>query len=318
MIDTSAWTAPFFIFTWVVYIIVFVTQKSKLEASTARLQILSLRAAFCLPFYGLFIWISILNPKAYPIILIFVTFMEGLAFYNYVSMIVLNCGGPFKFVELLQKSTKKIACCGCCCPQDFLLYYQRASWAIWHFWWTRTALEILICICSESGTIAGRVLGGMFSVIGAIIALYAIVSYLLMYEMVYDETKNVAGVAKFLMIKLSVGAIVFLGLITTLIISANKTPYVDDSTYDTSEKTIRGYCALVEILFVGIGCIMLYAFTSKITPPEKVPDIPKVEVSGCCGLFYEVFFKYFDSLGSLTYSVPAAASTDGFQKEEAV
>eukprot|EP01036_Dinobryon_divergens_P027925 gene27925-36787_t len=292
-------------------------QKSKLEASTARLQILSLRAAFCLPFYGLFIWICILNPKAYPIILIFVTFMEGLAFYNYVSMVVLNCGGPFRFVELLQKSSKTIACCGCCCSKDFVVYYQRTSWAIWHFWWTRTALEVLICICTESGSTAGKAIGDVFSAIGAIIALYAILSFLLMYEIVYNETKNIAGVAKFLMIKMSVGAIVILGLVVSFLIAAKKTPYVDDDAYDTSDKTYRGYCALVEILFVVFGFIMLYAFTSKITPPEKVQDIPPVQVSGCCGLIYEVFFKYFDSLGSLTYTVPAA-STDEFKKEETV
>ena len=52
MIDTAAWTVPLFLFTWIVYIFVFIAQKNKLESSTARLQILSLRTAFCLPFYG--------------------------------------------------------------------------------------------------------------------------------------------------------------------------------------------------------------------------------------------------------------------------
>ena len=63
-------------------------------------------------------------------------------------------------------------------------------------------------------------------------------------EILYDETKNIAGVAKFLMIKFSVGIIVFLGLVANFIITTNKSPYVDDSTYDASEKTIRGYCEL--------------------------------------------------------------------------
>ena len=67
-------------------------------------------------------------------------------------------------------------------------------------------------------------------------------SFYLSDEIVYSETKNIAGVAKFLMIKMSVGAIVFLGLIATFLIAANKTPYVDDTTYDTSDKTYRGYC----------------------------------------------------------------------------
>ena len=66
--------------------------------------------------------------------------------------------------------------------KDFEVNYKRATWAIWHFWWTRTALTVLVCMCTEAG--GGRpvvnAFSGIFSVVGAAIAFYAIISFLLM------------------------------------------------------------------------------------------------------------------------------------------
>lgn len=53
MLNQTLWTIPLFLFTWVAYTYVFISQRNKLEATTARLQVLALRASFCLPFYGL-------------------------------------------------------------------------------------------------------------------------------------------------------------------------------------------------------------------------------------------------------------------------
>jgi len=302
MIDTSIWTIPLFLFTWLMYAIVFMLQVSKLEPTTARLQVLAVRAAFCLPFYGFFIWLSIVEPRAYTIFLIFITFVEGFAFYNYASLIITDCGGPNRFVELLKGSGRSLLCCGSCCPKDFVVYYKRATWAIWHFWWTRTVLAVLVCICSFSHTPAGKALQALFSVTGAVIVLYAIVAFVLMYENVYKETMNVNGLSKFLLVKLSVGAIVLQGLIAEFLVTSNKAPYTDDDTYTVNEKTIRGYCAIVLLEFVVLALFMVWSYGSKITAPaSKEVAIPKEDTKSCCGFFFQVFCKGFDCLGTITY-----------------
>lgn len=66
-------------------------------------------------------------------------------------------------------------------------------------------------------------------------------------EVLYDETKNINGVAKFLLVKVSVGMIILLGLVAQFLITANKAPYVDDSNYSVADKTTRAECKLTEI-----------------------------------------------------------------------
>lgn len=286
-------------------------QVSKLEPTTARLQILAVRAAFCLPFYGLFIWLCVVEPRGYTIFIIFITFVEGFAFYNYASLIVTDCGGANRFVELLKGSGRSLLCCGCCCPKDFVVYYKRTTWAIWHFWWTRTVLSVLTCICSFASSPAGKALAVVFSVMGAVIAVFAIVSFLLMYENVYKETTNVAGLSKFLLVKVSVGAIVLQGLAAQFLVAANKSPYVDDDAYSVAEKTTRGYCVIVLVEFVLLAVVMLVAYGSKITAPlSKEVSIPKVDTNSCCGFFFQVFCKAFDCLGTITYSDSLSTTLD--------
>eukprot|EP01036_Dinobryon_divergens_P027927 gene27927-36789_t len=287
-----------------------IPKKNKLEASTARLQILALRSCFCLPFYGLLIWLCVMEPKEYSIIMIFVTFMEGFSFYTYVSLVITNCGGSYRFVDMLKQSGKFVSMCGCCCSKDFEVYYKRATWAIWHFWWTRTALAVLVCLCTEAGggRLVAKAFSGLFSLAGAFIAFYAIISFLLMckHTLAYMITTNISGVSKFLLVKMSVGAIVLLGLVAQFLLLTGAGPYTDDSNYSEGEKTTRGYCILVLLDFVFLSMLAVYAFASKITPPiSKEVILKKVDVHGFSGLLYEVFCTPFDVLGTITYQFPS-------------
>ena len=79
--------------------------------------------------------------------------------------------------------------------------------------------------------------------------------------------------------------------------------------------------ALILIIFTILSFVMLYAYTGKITPPEKAlnsANLPKLEVTGYLGLIYHVFFMVFDSLGTLTYSEPliGAPGTSAKDKED--
>lgn len=58
----------------------------------------------------------------------------------------------------------------------------------------------------------------------------------------FTHCRNLYGVVKLVLLKLSVGAIVLEGLIEQFIVMADAQPYNDDSTYSSEEKTQRGYC----------------------------------------------------------------------------
>lgn len=63
--------------------------------------------------------------------------------------------------------------------------------------------------------------------------------------MVYAHTTNIFGLIKLFLLKFSVGIIVLEGLICNFLINSGKTPYSSDDgddTYDSAEKTQRGYC----------------------------------------------------------------------------
>ena len=55
--------------------------------------------------------------QAHLVLTIFITFMEGFSLYNFVVLVVTDCGGPFRFVQLLQNSGKSLVCGSCCCPK---------------------------------------------------------------------------------------------------------------------------------------------------------------------------------------------------------
>jgi hypothetical protein len=59
--------------------------------------------------------------------------------------------------------------------------------------------------------------------------------------MILEETKNISGVFKFLVIKISVGLIVAQGLVAQFLIITGSSPYVEDDHLSAEEKTIRGY-----------------------------------------------------------------------------
>lgn len=86
---------------------------------------------------ALFVWIGVSAPhvivsihfnlfssslpyhaQVFTVLQIFITFMEGAVFYNFVTMIVTDVGSPYRFVQLLKSNTKPLLCsCSCFCPK---------------------------------------------------------------------------------------------------------------------------------------------------------------------------------------------------------
>merc|ERR1712196_250456 len=116
-----------------------------------------------------------------------------------------------------------------------------------------------------SGTLA---LSKVFSFLGAVILIYAIVTVVLFYEKYLAENANIFGIGKLLLIKVTVG-IITIGFIVVSLINSDggSSQYSDDSAYSKEDKTYRAYAVSVLIIF-GVLCIPYYlAFARKIQKP---------------------------------------------------
>lgn len=139
----------------------------------------------------------------------------------------------------------------------------------------------------------------------------------------YTHCKNLFGVTKLVLLKVSVGAIVLEGLIEQFIVMAGAEPYNDDSTFDAEEKTQRGYCALVLLEFAILSFLYYYAYSQKITaPPASSNSNAQVNSSSSaseermsfCG-FLCAIFSFRDVFGLLTYNDTLAEPLTAVQQK---
>ena len=219
---------------------------------------MSTRTALFLPLYAILMYLSLVGPAAYVALTILITAVEGYSFYCFFAMIVTNMGGPVALVNYMKNTGKGLVCCQGCCPSDPATFYKKATWALFHFFFTRVFIVILSAICYYSGKKAGKALYAIFSVLSAVVLFYGLsclvllckwfifltFSHWLLYldENVYANCKNLYGIVKLLLLKFSVGMIVLEGLIEQFIVLAGVSPYDDDGPYDTAENTQREYC----------------------------------------------------------------------------
>ncbi len=94
-------------------------------------------------------------------------------------MIVTNLGGPSATIDYMRQSGKDLIC-SCCCPSEHKAFYKKATWALFHFFFTRTLLIVLSAICFYSGKKAGKALYAVFSLVSFVLLVYGLGSLLLL------------------------------------------------------------------------------------------------------------------------------------------
>jgi len=96
--------------------------------------------------------------------------------------------------------------------------------------------------------------------------------------------------------------IVLEGLIEQFIYIAGASPYNDDDTFSTEEKTQRGYCILVLLEFAIISFLYVYAYSKKVTPPPaETTANTTLPASGISfGSFFCEIMAFRDVFGVLT------------------
>lgn len=152
-----------------------------MSSDNQRLTILSTRTALFLPLYAVLMYISLCAPVIYVALTIPITMIEGYSFYCFFAMIVINLGGPSATVNYMKQSGKELAC-ACCCPSDQITFYKKATWALFHFFVTRTILITLSAICFYSDKKVGKALYVIFSIASFVLLVYGLLSLLLLCE----------------------------------------------------------------------------------------------------------------------------------------
>lgn len=292
----------FFFIIWAAYFIVFFMQYCRMVAGTERLVVLATRTALFLPLYALFMLISLAKPEALAALEIPISIVEAYSFYAFFSLIVTNMGGPEKSVESFKSSGKELICCNDWMPKDHLIYYKRTVWALFHFMITRNIVVIASAIAFYGMKSGGKAVSSILSLVAAVILFYCLIHIILFYENVFNPNRNLFGILKLFLLKVSVGLIVLEGIICDLLTSFGGSPFSDDDRYSSEDKTVRGYCILVLLEYVVLVVPFLIAFTYKITPSEALTtsDGQGAKQLSFAGFVCEVL-KFYDVFGTITY-----------------
>ena len=169
--------AVFFIVAIVVYLLILKLQHGNLSSGSYNLSVISTRLAMVLPLYAFFIFIALVAPASYVVMIIFVTLIEGYSLYCFTYLIVTNLGGPAKAVKLMQEEQNKLCCpCTGCCPTDRERFYIRLKWCMYHMVYTRTILSIIAAVCFYSGSTAGHALYSVLSAVNAVILVWSLIT----------------------------------------------------------------------------------------------------------------------------------------------
>lgn len=172
----GAVTFGFMLVPFLAYAAVVFLQQRYADATNYRQTVLSTRAAFFLPGYALFMWLSIMAPSSFTGMTVLINLVEGISFYTFFSMIIHNLGGSAQTVETMIASGKEYFVCSCCFPvDDKALFFRRTAWTMFHMLYTRVALSVIGAICFYSGSKAGAVLFLVIQIINAVFVLLMIV-----------------------------------------------------------------------------------------------------------------------------------------------
>ncbi len=226
------------VFTWISFIGVVFKQHGFLKNETYRLQVLSTRCALALPIYATIVLFSLLYPHTFFALEVVVSLFEGYSFYCYFAFVVTNLGGPNSAVTTMKENGRQL-CCSCCCPEDRAAVYNRTLWNEWHFIFTRTLVVLIATIFKAFGNEKVFV---VLSIIAFAILVNGVMSVVNFYENVMNECANLKGILKFLVIKVSVGLLVFQTIVTELVLGLGKCSLHDNKEFDCDDRSLRLVC----------------------------------------------------------------------------
>lgn len=240
--------------------------KHYLKQSTLRLQIISVRLSMFLPAYAFWMWISLISPDVGVLLEFATAVTEAMSFWGFFALLVENFGGPDNTIVILSNSYHSPCFC---CQSNHKAFYDRLHWALKYVLWLRCPL-VVILIGFE--LVEQRAAIIILSLISVAILANAFVSLIIFFHAVYEQAKNIGGLAKLILLKASVVLIVAQGLIVQGICIAGDTRLTDDEAYTSRGKTFRVYYLLVLVEFTVVSILYYYAFALEMVPSAATID----------------------------------------------
>jgi hypothetical protein len=168
----------------------------------------------------------------------------------------------------LSFTTQEKLCCAtlCCAPfsgcvsDDKTKHYVRTSWAVFYFWWVRVALVGIgsIAYYGTGGAQAGKGLLTILNLTAAAFLVYMLVNLINMYENIFEHCKNINGVGKAFLMKVSVGLITILSNIENIIVTiGGRIEVRGNNDDDAHDMTQRAYASLMLLIFCFLSFLAL-------------------------------------------------------------
>jgi hypothetical protein len=294
---------------WFLYFLVVNKQHGYITPETYRLQVLSSRCGLCLPVYGLIVLISLVYPESFFALEVVVSVFEGYSFYCFFAFVVTNLGGPESAVKIMKDNGKPLCvptyCCNCCCPEDRTDVYNKTLWNEWHFVFSRTIIVLIATIFKGTGTKTGKQLFVILSVIAFFVLVNGVMSVVNFYENVMNDCANLKGIMKFLIIKVSVGLLVFQTIVTEGVIEFNKVSLHTTDEFDKDDRALRLTLFVSMCEYFILGLCMYFAFGAQMEPSQhlKLKNTTGIEVKKTVLEFWLDILKFHDVFNTLNIPV---------------
>ena len=248
---------------------------ANLHVETLRIQVLSTRTAIFLPVYSLIIWLSLVFPVLYVPLEVPTALAEGYTFFCFFSMVVTNLGGSAETVSVIEETGYRPMCPSCCCPATALGFFKRVQSALFHCLVTRTVVVLTSVVCTfishreqvyhNPAFLASLVL----TVLSLVLLVNGFVSLVVFYRLLIDESANLLGACKIILLKISVGLIVVQGLIEEFLFAFGVISVESSSGFSGEERAQRFYCFIVLVEYAMLSAAVYYAYAAEIKPSER-------------------------------------------------
>jgi hypothetical protein len=254
-----------------------------LYKKTLRISVLSCRSAIFLPTYSFIMWISLVIPSLYLPMQVPIAVAEGYCFYSFMAMISNNLGGATRVCKILDTEFEKgkRPLCPCCCPTKGTVFYRRVYNALWNLIYTRTGFVILTiilqCVFTFSPAMAAtpvrrlKIGAYFFTAISLILLGNGFLSLVMFYEVLYEQSRNVNGTFKILLLKFSVGLIVIQGLTEEIVFGLGLVHVEDSPSYTAEDRAQRLYCFIVLFEYTFLSILVYLAYSTSILPAAGSP-----------------------------------------------
>ena len=260
-----------------VYWFILRSQHKHLTDQNVLVCVFMTRAASLIPIFAGLIFFGLILPGAFAGLRVIQSIFEAYAVYAFFAALVVNCGGPSNVAQLLKDSQIPLVCLRRQndSPEQV---YSRIRFSMWQFLWIRPVILFIGAICSYSDSQPLYTTCTFFAVFST---LYMVPGLITATRVLYDECDGLKVALKFVVIKISVGAILIEDAVQSILYSTGAISISDDigmDYYSEEDKFVRIYCVIALCECALLSIVLYYGFSPQLIASEKAVKINEYEL----------------------------------------